>query len=110
MGSREAFDSPPRTMKVRVSESAVQDLLAGFRFYEQQAEAIGDYFLDSLFADIDSLVLYAGLHEVVHSYHRMVAKRFPFAIYYKIEQRTAHVYRVLDCRRSPTWTRKQLKR
>ncbi len=41
-------------MKIVVSESAVEDLLAGYRFYERQAEGVGQYFLDSLFADIDS--------------------------------------------------------
>ena len=44
-------------MKVLVSESAVKDLLAGFRFYERQSEGVGQYFLDALFADIDSLGL-----------------------------------------------------
>jgi plasmid stabilization system protein ParE len=97
-------------MKVRISDSAVQDLLAGFRFYEHQEETVGQYFLDSLFADIDSLVLYAGLHQIVHGYYRMIAKRFPFAVYYKLEQRAARVYRVLDCRRSPRWARGQLRR
>jgi plasmid stabilization system protein ParE len=96
-------------MKVQISESAVEDLLAGYRFYETQEAGIGDYFLDSLFADIDSLILYAGVHPVIQEYYRMIAKRFPFAIYYRIEGKVARVRRVLDCRRNPTWTRKQLK-
>lgn len=96
-------------MKVLVSRAAQEDLLAGFRFYEQQAEGVGEYFLDALFSDIDSLVLYAGIHPQVHSYYRLLAKRFPFAIYYKIERRTVRVRRVLDCRRSPVWIRRTLK-
>ena len=95
-------------MKIVVSESARDDLLAGFRFYEGQADGVGQYFLDSLFADIDSLILYAGVHPVVRGYFRMIAKRFPFAVYYKIERRTVRVRRVLDCRRNPVWTRRQL--
>ena len=96
-------------MKLFVSRAAQEDLLAGFRFYEQQAEGVGEYFLDALFSDIDSLVLYAGIHSQVQGYYRMLAKRFPFAIYYKIERRAVRVRRVLDCRRNPTWIRNKLK-
>jgi len=46
-------------MKIRILSSASQDLIDGYRFYEMQAEGIGAYFLDSLYADIDSLTLNA---------------------------------------------------
>nr|VFJ91544.1 MAG: hypothetical protein BECKLFY1418B_GA0070995_102620 [Candidatus Kentron sp. LFY] len=36
----------------------------GFRFYERQAEGLGDYFLDSLWSDIHSLRLYGGIHAI----------------------------------------------
>lgn len=42
-------------MKIRILESASQDLIDGFHFYEKQAIGLGNYFLDSLFSDIDSL-------------------------------------------------------
>lgn len=44
-------------MKIFISESADNDLLKGFHFYENQSVGIGNYFLDSLFSDIDSLML-----------------------------------------------------
>ncbi len=44
-------------MKVRILTSARNDLADGRDFYERQAESVGDYFLDSLFSDIDSLAL-----------------------------------------------------
>lgn len=65
-------------MKISVSRAAQEDLLVGFRFYEQQTEGVGGYFLDALFSDIDSLVLYAGIHPQLHGYYRMLSKRFPF--------------------------------
>jgi len=96
-------------MKIRILSSASQDLIDGYRFYEMQAEGIGAYFLDSLYADIDSLTLNAGIHPVhFGKYHRLLSKRFPFAVYYRIVDRTALVYAVLDCRRRPAWTRKKL--
>ena len=47
-------------MRIRILSSAVEDLYAGRLFYEKQGEGLGEYFFDSLFSDIDSLVLYAG--------------------------------------------------
>lgn len=49
-------------MRVEIARSAETDLLQGFAFYEQQQAGIGDYFLDSLFADTDALSLYGGIH------------------------------------------------
>ena len=73
-------------MRIEVLDAAQQDLVSGYTFYESQSHGLGSYFLDSLFSDIDSLRLFAGVHEVHFGrYHRLLAKRFPFAIYYKIE-------------------------
>lgn len=33
----------------------------------------------------------------------MLSKRFPFAIYYEVEEDTAKVVAVLDMRRDPAW-------
>ncbi|MGH8427481.1 MAG: type II toxin-antitoxin system RelE/ParE family toxin [Gammaproteobacteria bacterium] len=93
-------------MKVRILASASRDLLGGYGFYERQSKGIGEYFLDTLYSDIDSLVVTAGIHPTHFGhYHRLLSKRFPFAVYYRIEDQTALVYAVLDCRRSPAWTR-----
>ena len=95
-------------MKVRVLRSALEDLASGREFYHQQQEGVGAYFLDSLFSDIDSLMLYAGIHRVHFGYHRMLARRFPYAVYYRIIEGEVVVFRVLDCRRDPGWIRKAL--
>ena len=89
-------------MRLRITRAAEQDLLDGFAFYERQQPGIGAYFLDSLTADIDSLALYAGIHvKLPERFHRALAKRFPFAIYYEINGDEATVAAVLDCRRDP---------
>lgn len=96
-------------MKIQIQRSAHQDLIDGYRFYEQQAEGLGTYFLDTLFSDIDSLMINAGIHQVYfEKYYRLLSKRFPFAVYYRVENQTARVYAILDCRRHPAWTRKKL--
>ena len=96
-------------MKIKILPSAKQDIIDGYRFYEKQNAGLGSYFKDSLFSDIDSLILFSGIHPVHYwKYHRLLSKRFPFAIYYTIQQKTVHVHAVLDCRKNPAWIRNKL--
>lgn len=97
-------------MKLRILESAKEDLIDGCHFYEAQSPGLGTYFLDALFSDIDSLIFYAGIHRKVFGSYRALSKRFPFAIYYELTGDEVQVHAVLDCRRRPSWIRRQLKR
>ncbi|MBI4523004.1 MAG: type II toxin-antitoxin system RelE/ParE family toxin [Deltaproteobacteria bacterium] len=97
-------------MKIEILDEAQQDLIEGFQFYESRETGVGSYFLDCLFSDIDSLLLFAGIHHVVYGYHRSLSKRFPFAIYYDVVGELVRVHAVLDCRRKPSWIRKRLGR
>jgi plasmid stabilization system protein ParE len=96
-------------MKIRILSSAIDDLYEGRKFYEKQRKGIGEYFFDSLFSDVDSLDLYAGIHTKVFGYHRMLSKRFPYAIYYTIENESVVlVWRILDMRRNPQKIKRSL--
>jgi hypothetical protein len=55
-------------VKIKILPSALEDLDRGRRFYARQGKSVGEYFLDSLFSDIDSLELYAGIHLLVFDY------------------------------------------
>ena len=97
-------------MKIRILTSARRDLSAGRQFYDRQGEGLGEYFLDSIFADIDSLALYGGIYRKIFGFHRLLAKRFPYAIYYRLDaEGMAVVYRVLDCRQDPAKSREALR-
>ena len=97
-------------MKIKLLSSAMEDLYEGRLFYEKQGEGLGEYFFDSLFSDIDSLTLYGGIHPQFFGYHRMLSKRFPYAIYYRVEEESVVVvWRVLDLRRNPRKIRESLK-
>ena len=108
MGDCEGAHSGGYEMTIRLLDEAEADLISGFHFYENQGAGLGNYFLDSLYSDVDSLLLYAGIHEKHYGYFRMLAHRFPFAIYYLIVGNSIDVYAILDCRRSPLWARKRL--
>lgn len=95
-------------MTVVVLEDAAADLEAGRRFYESREQGVGDYFMESLLSDLESLVLYAGIHCRHFGFHRMLSRRFPFGIYYELQADTACVYAILDMRRDPVWVRTEL--
>ncbi|MDP8239125.1 MAG: hypothetical protein P9X24_08545 [Candidatus Hatepunaea meridiana] len=61
-----------------------------------------------LVSDIESLFLYAGIHNKKLGFYRMLSKRFPFAIYYQIEGNIAQVVAVLPMRRDPAWIEREL--
>jgi hypothetical protein len=96
-------------VKIVILPSASDDLAEGFAFYEEHGAGLGNYFLESLFSDIDSLRLFAGIHRKVFGLHRLLSKRFPHAVYYSMQSETAFVRAVLDCRRDPAWIRGKLK-
>lgn len=96
-------------MKIKVLDEAEQDLLDGFRFYQLQERGLGDYFLDTISSDIDSLLIYAGIHAKDYGLYRLLSNRFPYAIYYSINADVVYVNAILDCRRSPDFISNRLK-
>jgi plasmid stabilization system protein ParE len=94
--------------QVVVLADAAEDLEAARDFYEAQEAGIGGYFVDSLLADIESLRLFSGIHPLHFEFHRMLASRFPFGIYYREHGDESQVFAVLDLRRNPNWIRKEL--
>lgn len=98
-------------MKVReiiILREVADDLNEGKAFYDQSEPGVGDYFWDSLLADIESLIIYAGIHSRAQGLFRMLARRFPYAIYYEIAAEVVYVVAVLPMRRSPEWIKRKL--
>jgi len=98
-----------RKREVGVSESAISDIREAVGFYERQVPSLGNYFIDSLLVDLESLSFYSGIHPRFFGFYRMLARRFPFAIYYWIIGNRVQVAAVLDMRRNPAWNRRQLR-
>jgi hypothetical protein len=97
-------------MMVVVLEDAADDMETGRIFYESCEPGVGDDFVKSILSDLDSLVLYAGIHARHFGLHRMLSRRFPFGIYYEIEQNVAYVYAILDMRKDPLWLGEQMRK
>ena len=95
-------------MQIEILDEAEKDIAIGISFYKSQSDGLGKYFLDSILSDIESLHIFAGIHIDVSGYYRLLAKRFPFSIYYKMKDDVVYVYAVLDCRQDPEKTVKRL--
>ena len=67
--------------EVFLLKEAVEDLNEGKSFYDLKETGVGDYFWDCIVADIESLILYAGVHRKRLGLFQMFAKRFPYAMY-----------------------------
>jgi hypothetical protein len=69
-------------MRLQILDLARDDLVEGFRFYESKDSGLGRYFLVNLYSDIESLKVFGGTHRKAYrGFHRVLSKRFPFAIY-----------------------------
>ena len=96
-------------MNIEILDQAEQDLVEGFHFYEEQEPDLGSYFLANLYADIESLQFFGGVHRKVYrTYHRLLSKRFPFAVFYTLAGQTVFIHAVVDCRQDPAWLRERL--
>jgi hypothetical protein len=96
-------------MNIEITESAYTDIETASQFYELQEAILGGYFQISIFSDIDSLILYAGIHQKQFSKYRLLSHKFPYAIYYDFHDNKIVVIAVLDCRRNPKWIKEKLK-
>jgi len=91
-------------MKVRILDLARDDLIAGYSFYERRESGLGSTFLECLFADIGSLEQFGGVHRIAYrDFRRLLSERFPFAVYYTMNDDIVLVRSVVDCRRKPSW-------
>ncbi len=97
-----------KTYELDILEFAYEDMRLSKSFYEQQSDNLGKYFINSILTDMESLSFYGGIHLKCYGFYRMLAKRFPYAIYYDIKDDMVIVYAVLDLRANPKTNKEKL--
>ena len=93
---------------VLLMAAASEDLEVARAFYNEREPGVGEYCVDSLLTDIESLSLFHGVHRLQFGCHRMLGTRFPFGIYYLDTDEATQVVAILDLRRRPSWIRRQI--
>jgi hypothetical protein len=104
-----SFEAGKIMQEVVVLAEAAEDLERGRQYYEGREEGIGQYFIDCIISDIESLALFHGTHRIQHGCLRMLSRRFPFGIYYLESHNQTQVVAILDLRRRPSWIRNELR-
>lgn len=94
--------------EVSLLRQAIEDLNSGQEFYNRRELGVGNYFWESLSIDIQSLYTYGGIHQKDFGVHRMLAKRFPYAIYYEYSEPKVQVIAILPIKRSPIFIEKAI--
>ena len=94
--------------QIKLLPESQDDLTELYKFYENQAEGLGEYCIDVIFAELDRLKFFAGIHPKLFNYHRCLTPRFPVSIYYKIVNQDVIIAAILDNRTNPQKSEKRL--
>lgn len=97
-------------MKVVIEAAAYHDVDLVSSFYEEQESGVGSYFVQQFARTARRLEVTGGSHRLRGEFHFCLVEHFPVGIYYKVEDDEVRIRGVLDCRRSPNWISRQLKR
>jgi len=74
------------TFSMRFPPPALTDVESAQPFYETIQKHLRIYCTDSLLSDIESLPFDGGMHLKTGKYHRLLSKRLPFSIDYKVKK------------------------
>lgn len=89
-------------MRVRYTERASNEVELAFVWYEKQRRGLGFEFLDCIETAIKSIFTFPEMHPLCYSnFRRCVVRRFPFSVFYTIEDREIVVHSVFDNRQDP---------
>lgn len=91
--------------RIIVRPEAEDDLSAAFDWYESQRPGLGRDFAREISHCIDSIAESPFLYALIDgTLRRALARKFPFAVYYLINEEVIVVIAVLHCARDPeTW-------
>ena len=87
-----------------------EDALAGYTWDEEKAHGLGGEFLRIFYACAREIPRNPLLYSKVYrEFRRRLLRRFPYAIYFRIEDETVIVFGLFHCARDPRTIRAQLR-
>ena len=90
------------TVEVRLRPEADQDLLDAALWYEGQRSGLGKQFLDEVAAIFTTIAKTPVMYPTVHrNTRRAVVHRFPFSVYYRVEDTEVVIVAVMHGSRDP---------
>jgi plasmid stabilization system protein ParE len=90
------------TFEVRLRPGAEQDLADAAAWYGEQRQGLGHEFLDEVLTMLSSIAETPLMYPNVHrNTRRAVIQRFPFGVYFRVEDATIVVVAVMHGSRNP---------
>ena len=79
------------------------DVIAGYSWYEEKAKGLGEEFIRVFYARAAEIPRHPLLYQVIcNGFRRRLLKRFPYAIYFRIEGNEVIVFGIFHCARDPS--------
>ena len=98
------------TYLLSIQPETEDDLQEVYKWYENRRQGLGDEFLLRVEAALNSITMNPLSCATVHrNIRRKLTRRFPFGIFYLIDQDTISVLAVLHVRRNPDQWRNRSK-
>lgn len=89
-------------MKLRYTDRAKDDVELAFTWYERQRRGLGFEFLDCVEIAVKSILENPGMYRTYYSTFRgYVIRRFPFSVFYTVEDTEIVVHSVFNNRQDP---------
>lgn len=97
-------------MRYRFVEEALAEFIAAGRYYNQQIPGLGDAFVDEVEAAIGRIFQSPTTWRIVEDdVRRYLVHRFPYGIYYTIENDIVIIWAVSNLHRDPDYWRERRK-
>jgi plasmid stabilization system protein ParE len=92
-----------------IAPEAELDIAEAYAWYEGRRMGLGEDFLSSVDACLESILRRPEMYSVVHeSYRRSLIRRFPYAVFYESAEATVTIYAVFHTSRDPDKWRQRL--
>ncbi len=89
-------------MIIRYTAKSKEEIESAFEWYNNQRKGLGYEFLDCLEASLHKIGKYPEMYEICYSnFRRCVVRKFPFSIFYTIEETEIAIHSVFDNRQDP---------
>lgn len=98
------------TYALRFLPEVERDIRNGRTWYEEKAQGLGEEFLRVFYGSSQELTRNPKMYPTVHrDFRRRLLRRFPYAIYFRIEGDIVVVFGLFHCARDPRRLRKELR-
>jgi plasmid stabilization system protein ParE len=89
-------------MKLRYTDRAKDDVELAFAWYERQRRGLGFEFLDCVEIAVKLIIWNPEIHRIHYlNFRGCVIRRFPFSVFYTVEENEIVIHSVFDNRQDP---------